>query len=162
MADQNGITGYAMIDGMAFIVNDFCFGFYQETDKAGRATSGVKTHLIEIGIEVLEDKDYTLLFEWAFKADKQLDGSVVFLQDEYNKYREITFEGAYCVGIDNCYTAKSSLLHRTAMVHYANHETIVPSLRGKDFFVRDKPTLLHLKITASKISVANIVHQNPW
>jgi hypothetical protein len=163
MADNASVSGgYAIIDGIAFNVEAFSFGFYQETDEAGRVTSGVKTHLIELSIEISEEDQYTMLFDWAFKADKQLDGTITFLFDAHTKYREIEFEQAYCIMIHNSYNSGQSTVHKKDVEHVSNNPAIKPWFRGDDIYKREIPNMLHLKITASKISVANIVHQNPW
>ncbi|MBC3788302.1 type VI secretion system tube protein TssD [Spirosoma utsteinense] len=83
------------IDGKLFPVLTVSYGLYQITDDTGKPSSGVRTYLIKLRLSGSDDETLT---SWAVDAQKRLDGKITFFRiDEQSKFKELSFEQAYCV-----------------------------------------------------------------
>ncbi len=104
----------------------------QDVDASGKPTSNVKSGCIEL---LLNGSDDETLANWAVDPQKTAEGTLTFYQiDSEAKFKELKFEGAYCVGYFE------QMGEAGQPVAYA----------------------LRIRISAAKLTIGGVTHDNHW
>jgi Hemolysin coregulated protein Hcp (TssD) len=152
------VTAVATIDGHKYEISEFSYGFYQKTDKRGSPTDGVRGHLIQMMVHLTENAEVKILYDWAFKTDRQLSGYVEFTRnDGGNTVQKVEFKDAYCVALSDKFQPSNSTVRAIEAFTIPNTENFLPSIRGHTFGRMNATGKgFDLIISASKIKIGQI------
>lgn len=162
MADQDasiGVEAHLTLDGKEFTVKKIAYGCNRNADERGSPTDSPKARLIRMTISPTKNDDFALLYDWAFKNDRQLSGQVEFKYDNDSQVlRKMEFEEAYCVGFRESFRAKQSTIRGNKLAHVPDTKGYLPQHRGKDYFLRDSSLALvyELVILPQKVKIGQV------
>ena len=162
MAEQDatiGVEAHFTLDGKQFLVRKVSYGCNRNADERGSPTDAPKARLIRMTITPTQNDDFALLYDWAFKNDRQLCGQIEFKYDNDSQLlRKMEFEDAYCVGFRESFTARQSTMRGYQIAHVPNAEDYLPQHRGKDYFVRDSSLALvyELVLLPMKVKIGQV------
>ncbi|MBO2013004.1 type VI secretion system tube protein TssD [Hymenobacter negativus] len=96
-----------IIDGKSYTVRHFNWGVQQNTDVVGRPDARVQGGRLEVELDSEPDET---IHHWALDDTKKMSGElVVFAADNrYSRRKTITFEDAYCVGLNKLFDGSAS------------------------------------------------------
>jgi hypothetical protein len=110
MAEQDasiGVEAHFTLDGKEFTCQK-SFVRVQPQCRRARQPYGCaqSAMLIRMTITPAQNDDFALLYDWAFKNDRQLSGQIEFKYDNDSQVlRKMEFEDAYCVGFRESFLA---------------------------------------------------------
>lgn len=162
MADQDatiGVEAHLTIDGKEFIVKKMTYGCNRNADERGSPTDSPKARLIRLTVSPTQNDDFALLYDWAFKNDRQLSGQVEFKYDDDSQLlRKMEFEDAYCVGFRESFRARQSTIRGNRLAHVPDTKGYLPQHRGKDYFLRDSSLALvyELVLLPKKVKIGQV------
>lgn len=162
MADQDatiGVEAHLTIDGKEFIVKKMTYGCNRNADERGSPTDSPKARLIRLTVSPTQNDDFALLYDWAFKNDRQLSGQVEFKYDDDSQLlRKMEFEDAYCVGFRESFRARQSTIQGNRLAHVPDTKGYLPQHRGKDYFLRDSSLALvyELVLLPKKVKIGQV------
>lgn len=131
-----------LLDGELYGVITCEYVISQKTDEQGRPTGIPRSGLIQIVLAAANDET---LANWATDSEKQLDGTLTFyLADEDTIFKEIKFEGGYCVSYGEYFLPLGNpvigIQPPTSLTPYS----------------------LELAISAAKLTIDGLTHDNGW
>ncbi|WP_128548708.1 type VI secretion system tube protein TssD [Larkinella soli] len=152
-----GVVAVLTIEGKEFDLVTFSFGFFQDVDERGYPCAGTRAHLIEMVVAAREDQEADILFDWAFRADRQLNGRVEFAPNTERDtiLRSIEFEDAYCVGFAETAQGPGSPARAYVPLHIPKHRLYDPAVRGRETLYETGFTY-RLVVTPEKVKVGTI------
>ncbi|TLU98007.1 type VI secretion system tube protein TssD [Dyadobacter luticola] len=162
MADQDatiGVEAHFTLDGKEFVVKKVSYGCNRNADERGSPTDAPKARLIRMIIAPKEDDDFALLYDWAFKNDRQLSGQIEFKYDgDSQVLRKMEFEDAYCVGFRESFLAHATTMRNYTMAHVPDTKAYKPEHRGKDYFLRNSVADLvyELVLLPTKVKIGQV------
>jgi hypothetical protein len=162
MADQDatiGVEAHFTLDGKEFLVKKVSYGCNRNADERGSPTDAPKARLIRMTISPTQNDDFALLYDWAFKNDRQLSGQIEFKYDNDSQVlRKMEFEDAYCVGFRESFLGKHSTMRSPRLAHVPDAKAYLPQHRGKDYFLRDSSLSLvyELVLLPKKIKIGQV------
>lgn len=162
MADQDatiGVEAHFTLDGKEFLVKKVSYGCNRNADERGSPTDAPKARLIRMTISPKQNDDFALLYDWAFKNDRQLSGQIEFKYDNDSQVlRKMEFEDAYCVGFRESFLGKHSTMRSPRLAHVPDAKAYLPQHRGKDYFLRDSSLSLvyELVLLPKKIKIGQV------
>lgn len=162
MADQDatiGVEAHFTLDGKEFLVKKVSYGCNRNADERGSPTDAPKARLIRMTISPKQNDDFALLYDWAFKNDRQLSGQIEFKYDNDSQVlRKMEFEDAFCVGFRESFLGKYSTMRSPRLAHVPDAKAYLPQHRGKDYFLRDSSLSLvyELVLLPKKIKIGQV------
>jgi hypothetical protein len=162
MAEQDatiGVEAHFTLDGKEFFVKKVSYGCNRNADERGSPTDAPKVRLIRMTIAPKQNDDFALLYDWAFKNDRQLSGMIEFKYDGDSQIlRKMEFEDAYCVGFRESYMAKASTVRGHTLAHVPDAKAYLPQHRGKDYFLRTSQVALvyELVLLPQKVKIGQV------
>lgn len=131
-----------LLDEKSYRVISCEYVISQKTDEHGRPTGIIKSGLIEVVIEGVDDETLAV---WATDSEKQMDGNLTFyLADEDTIFKEVKFEGGFCVA------------YREFFLPLGNQ------VKGVQPSTSLIPYSIELAISAAKLSIDGHLHDNGW
>ncbi|NIJ51149.1 type VI secretion system tube protein TssD [Dyadobacter arcticus] len=162
MAEQDatiGVEAHFTLDGKDFLVKKISYGCNRNADERGSPTDAPKARLIRMTIAPKQNDDFTLLYDWAFKNDRQLSGQIEFKYDgDSQVLRKMEFEDAYCVGFRESFMAKESTIRGRTLAHVPDGKGYLPQHRGRDYFLRESFAALvyELILLPKKVKIGQV------
>jgi hypothetical protein len=120
-----------------FLSKRVSYGCNRNADERGSPTDAPKVRLIRLTVTPTQNDDFALLYDWAFKNDRQLSGQIEFKYDNDSQVlRKMEFEDAYCVGFRESFLVQTVHCQRLyQLAHVPDTKGYLPQHRGKDYFL---------------------------
>ncbi|MCF2490479.1 type VI secretion system tube protein TssD [Dyadobacter sp. CY347] len=162
MAEQDatiGVEAHFTLDGKEFFAKNVSYGCNRTADERGSPADAPKARLIRMTIAPKQNDDFALLYDWAFKNDRQLSGQIEFkYNNDSQVLRKMEFEDAFCVGFRESFLAKYTTIRGGKLVHVPDAKSYLPQHRGKDYFLRQSNEALvyELVLLPKKVRIGQV------
>ena len=159
-----GVVAELLLDGKRFQgVDEVSYGVSRNTDERGSPTDAPKAALLRVGVRASADDEVTILYDWAFKMDKQLSGSIEFSQHgaSGSVIRKVEFTDAYCVGFRETFQPDDSTSRSKGAFLVPNTKEYKPMHRGRLYWdASNNGKLYELVLAPSKVKIGTIEISN--
>ena len=159
-----GVVAELLLDGKRFLgVDEVSYGVSRNTDERGSPTDAPKAALLRVAVRASADDEVSMLYDWAFKMDKQLSGSIEFSQHgaSGNVIRKVEFTDAYCVGFRETFQPDDSTPRGFGAFVVPNTKDYKPVYRGRLYWDASKNGKVYeLVLAPSKVKIGTIEISN--
>jgi hypothetical protein len=149
------------IDGKEFEVLELNSVLEQKYDKKGRPSSGVKGGYFDVIMEGTADDTFA---SWITTPTKKKDGTfTLYKDDEDSKFKEIEFKSAYLTRLSESFVVDEDINFENRILHrFIDREQQIRELLFAFQSRTQMSYIMYCEITAEKIKIDGVEHDNKW